>query len=138
MLEDHQTRESPTEGPLDVIDHLLRVPINVAPLYKNLIDSGKYELIPLIADASPNTIGALNAESFSERVISAANLIMDEGNTALAEDELEMMVVLRIAREFIKFMRAKYAHVQHEMFKCSVLREVDNESDSDDEDGEGD
>ena len=33
-------------------------------------------------------------------------------------------------------MRAKYGHVQHETFKCTVLRDVDNETDSeDDEEG---
>ena len=89
-----------------------------------------------MAVASPYTIGALNAESFSERVISAANLIMDEGNTAPDDEELKMMVVLRIDREFMKFMRSKYAHVQHETFEYSVLREEDNETDSED-DAEG-
>jgi hypothetical protein len=126
--------ELPAEGPLSAIDHLL--PLNVAPLYANLINSGKYGLVSLMAVASPYTIGALNAESFSERVISAANLIMDEGNTAPDDEELEMMVILRIDREFMKFMRSKYAHVQHETFEYSVLREEDNETDSED-DAEG-
>lgn len=126
----------PAVGLLDAIDHL--PPLNIAPLYGELIDSGKCGLLPLMAVASPYTIGALNAESFSERVISAANLIMDEGNTALSDDELEMMVILRIDREFMKFMRSKYAHVQHETFKCTVLREEDNETDDDeDEEDEG-
>ena len=123
--------ELPTTGPLDVIDDLL--PLNVAPVYKKLIDSGKYGLIPLMAVASPYTIGALNGESFSERVISAANLVLDEGNTALNDEELEMMVILRIDRKFMQFMRAKYAHVQHEAFKGTVVREDDNESDSENE-----
>ena len=128
----------PTTGPLDVIDDLL--PLNVAPTYKKLIDSGKYGLIPTMAVASTYTIGSLNGESFSERVISAANLVLDEGNTALNDEELEMMVILRIDRKFMQFMRAKYAHVHHEAFKGgSVLREDENESDSDgdleDEDG---
>ena len=33
----------------------------------------------------------------------------------------------------MKFMRSKYAHVQHETFEYSVLREEDNETDSEDD-----
>jgi hypothetical protein len=124
----------PAKESLDVIDDLL--PLNIAPLYKKLIVDGKYGLIPLMAVASTYTIGGLNAESYVERVISAANLIMDEGNSLLGDVELEMMVVLRIDRKFMEFMRAKYGHVHHETFKCTVLRDVDNETDSeDDEEG---
>ena len=83
-----------------------------------------------MAVPSPYTIGALNVESFSERVISAANLIMDEDNTALADEELEMMVILRIDREFTNFMHTKNAHMQHDTFKCTGLREGDNGTDS--------
>ena len=32
-------------------------------------------------------IGALMAESFCERVLSAANLVVDEGNTLLNDEE---------------------------------------------------
>ena len=87
-------------------DHLL--PFDIAPLYAKLIDSGKYGLIPLMAVASPFTIGALNAQRFPEQGISAAKLIVDEGNTALNDLELEMMVIPRIDCEFMKFMRIKY------------------------------
>ena len=91
-----------------------------------------------MAVASPYTIAAQNAESFSERVISGGNLIMDEGNTALDDAELEMMVVLRLNRKFMKFMRLKYPHVTHETFKSgTALRDADNETDSDEEGDEG-
>lgn len=53
-------------------------------------------------------IGALNAESFCERALSCANNVMTEGNTLLDDEELEMLVVLRMNRRFMKFMRAHY------------------------------
>ena len=74
------------------------------------------------------TIGTLSAEGFTERFISAADLVMDEGNTALADEEFEMMVILRIDRKFVQFMHAKYAHFQHETFTRTVLCLDDNES----------
>ena len=57
-------------------------------------------------------IGALNAESFCERVLtSCANDVLTEGNTLLSDEELEMLVVLRMNREFMKFMRTHYNHI---------------------------
>ena len=43
-------------------------------------------------------IGALNAESFAERVISGSNLVMTNSNALLGEKMLEMLVVLRMNR----------------------------------------
>ena len=85
---------------------------------------------------STYTIDALNVEIFSERVISAANSIMDEGNTSLFGEEREMMVVLRIDREFKKSKHTKNAHVQNDTFNCMGLREDDNETDSEEYTGD--
>ena len=41
-------------------------------------------------------------------VYSAGNLIVTEGNTLLAEEEVEMMTVLRINRDFMQYMRKTY------------------------------
>ena len=54
-------------------------------------------------------IGDLNAESFAERVVSCSNLVMTNGNTLLGDKMLEMLVVLRMNREFMEFMRREYA-----------------------------
>ena len=62
----------------------------------------KYGFLPLMASCSDGEIGALNAESFSERILSNAN----DGNTLLGDEELEMLVVLRMNRDFMEFMRA--------------------------------
>ena len=52
--------------------------------------------IPYMASCCYAEIGALNAESFCERVLSAGNLVVHEGNTLLPKDEVEMLTVLRI------------------------------------------
>ena len=50
-------------------------------------------------------IGALNVESFWERIVSAGNLVMTDGNTLLDDDELEKLMLLRINRNFMTFTR---------------------------------
>jgi hypothetical protein len=71
-----------------------------------------FGLLPLMASCSDGQIGALNADSFAERAISGANLIMTDGNTllpcSLDSKVLEMMVVLRMNRKFMLFMRENY------------------------------
>jgi hypothetical protein len=61
-----------------------------------------------MASCSDGQIGALNAESFAERVISGANLVMTDGNTLFDDKVLEMLVVLRMNRKFMLFMREHY------------------------------
>ena len=70
-------------------------------------------------------IGALNAESFAERVISGSNLVMTNGNTLLGDKMLEMLVVLRMNREFMEFMRREYAEeiAMTQPFKMTVIAE---------------
>ena len=65
-------------------------------------------------------IGALNAESFCERVLSCANLVVDEGNALLDDKYITiMLVVLRMSRAFMEFMRANYSAVARSTFKTS-------------------
>ena len=52
-------------------------------------------------------IGALNAESFCERVLSAGNLVVHEGNTLLPKDEVEMLTVLCINRGWMDGVHAR-------------------------------
>ena len=66
-----------------------------------------YGWIPLLASCTYAQIGALNAESFCERVLSCANLVLTEGNTLLDDAEIEMLVILRMNRDFMEFMRTE-------------------------------
>ena len=90
------------------------MPLDVGKLYKKIIetDHGRhlYGLIPLMASSSFGQIGALNAESFCERVLSCANNVLTEGNTMLSDEELKMLVILRMNRKFMEFMRKHYNH----------------------------
>jgi hypothetical protein len=49
----------------------------------------------------------LSRASYVERMNSAAKLIMGSGRTLLSEEELGMLVVLRMNREFMAFMKQK-------------------------------
>ena len=68
----------------------------------------KYGFLPMLAGCGDGQIGALNAESFAERIISGANLVMNDCNTLLGDKHLEILVVLRMNRSFIEFMREHF------------------------------
>jgi hypothetical protein len=86
--------------------------LDMGRLYSRIIsedpDRASFGFLPLMAGCSDGQIGALNAESFAERVISAANLVMTEGSTLLCDEDLEMLVVLRMNRGFMAFTREIY------------------------------
>jgi hypothetical protein len=95
------------------------IKLDVGPLYIKLglaVEAKKkggepvftFGLLPLLASCSEGQIGALNAESFAERIISGANLVMTDGNTLLDDKLLEMLVVLRMNRKFMAFMGDHY------------------------------
>ena len=88
-------------------------------------DKGRklYGLIPLMASCSYGQIGALCSESFNERILRCAGHVLTEGNTLLDDAELEMLVVLRMNRDFIEFMREHYGHLIKEQFGKTVVKE---------------
>ena len=47
-------------------------------------------------NASKFHIGCLNAEIHDDRMISVRNYVMDEGNTLLSDNEIDMILVLHI------------------------------------------
>ena len=54
-----------------------------------------------MASSLGGQIGALDAESFCERILSEANDVCHEKNTLLDTEIINMLVVLRMNREFI-------------------------------------
>ena len=64
-----------------------------------------------MASCAKGQIGGLNAESFCERCLSCANLVVTDGNPILLDDEVMMLVVLRMNVDFMEFMRDHYAHL---------------------------
>ena len=75
-----------------------------------------------MASSCKGQIGALMAESFCERVISAANLVVNDGNTLLSDRHVEMVTILRMNRNFMEFMRANYNHVARQAFGANVAK----------------
>ena len=47
-------------------------------------------------------VGTLMAESFCERVLSCANLVVTDGNTLLDDPEVTMLTILRMSRSFME------------------------------------
>ena len=66
-------------------------------------------------------LGALNAESYCERILSCSNLVMTDGNTMLSDEEVEMLVVLRMNRKWMVFMREHYKGTAMELFGQTVV-----------------
>ena len=102
--------------------------LDMGPLYLKIIaedpDGVKFGYIPLTASSSFGQIGALNAESFCERILRAAGHVMTEGNTLLNDEELEMLTVLRINKHFIMKYRKIYREQLNEQFQHTVVRDT--------------
>ena len=106
----------------DVVHDLM--PLDMRTLYTQLTGNKSLGLIPLMASCSKGQIGALNAESFCERVLSQSNLVMTDGNTLLSDEEIEMVVILRVNREFMEFMREQQEVTDY--LKAKLLGQTHN------------
>ena len=51
---------------------------------------------------SRGQLGALNAESFAERVNSSSKIVMDENNTRMGHGALNKLVSLRMSRTLME------------------------------------
>ena len=75
---------------------------------------------------------ALLASSFCERINSCTNQVVTLGNTLLGDGEMEKLMMCRMNRDFIVFMRKHYPHVTNEQFEFGTILTVeDNEEDED-------
>jgi len=61
-------------------------------MHENIVERAKFGFLPLMAGCCDGQIGAVNAESFAERIISCANLTMADGNTLLNDKALQMFL----------------------------------------------
>ena len=95
---------------LDIFEDLM--PLNPSRVYKCMIkndpDRSKFGHIPLMAAGSKGSIGFLPSQSFCERVNSIAKDVMTDAHTLMSDEELEMLVVLRMNRKFMEYMRSTY------------------------------
>ena len=65
-------------------------------------------------------VGALCAENFCERILSETNGVSHEGNTLFDTEEINMLVVLRMSREFIQHIREIYPKLSGQNFNGTL------------------
>ena len=61
----------------------------------------KFGYLPEMCCNSPVQLGALTSENFSERMISAANLLVDTHRLHLNDDMIDKIIFLRMNKKFI-------------------------------------
>ena len=66
---------------------------------------------------SKGQIGALQAESFCERVFSIAKGVINDGNVGLDDDYIDKVTTLRANERFMKFMKQNH---HDEVFAVAV------------------
>jgi len=100
----------------DVVDDLVGLPLG--RFYRGkLLNNGTIDkhptfgYIPLMASRSWGQVGSLMAESFCERMLSCANTVLTDGNSLLGHEELERLVILRMNKRFMCYMRRTYPEV---------------------------
>ena len=91
------------------------------------MDRKLYGYLPKMATTSQGSIGALPASSFPERVNSVGNQVLTKGNSLLGPDEINKVVVLRMNRAFMKYMRQSHPEASQQHFNMTVLKPGDNE-----------
>jgi len=94
-------------------------------------DHSKYGRLPKMAICSKRSIGSLLASSFCECINSCANRILTLENTLLGDGEIERLVMCRMNRDFIVFMRKYYPEVANKQFEFGILKAEDNEEEED-------
>ena len=100
--------ELPKDKDLDMVDDLMQ--LDLKPLMDHLQAVNKsrkncFGYLPLMASSSKCQLGALNAQSFSERINSAANLIVTKDKMQLDPVLVDKLVTLRMNQGFMKFVR---------------------------------
>jgi len=109
---------------LDIFEDLM--PLDPGRVYRDLVKSDpkqeKYGLIPQMAGGSKGCISFLPSQSFCERVNSIAKDVMTDAHTLMDDEELEMLVTLRMNRKFMEYMRGKYNHLSLQQFGKTLVR----------------
>jgi hypothetical protein len=73
----------------------------------------KFGYLPMM---SVTTLGALNTESFCERVLSCVKLVVSDLHVRLKAEEIRM---LRMNHEFMEYMRASFPDTPLSEFKSA-------------------
>jgi len=73
-----------------------------------------------MAFSSGGRVRAWCADIFCGRILSEANDVCHEGNTLLDTEKINMLVVLRMNREFIHYMREIYPNLSCQNFNGTL------------------
>lgn len=123
----------PEDATLDLVDDLYKLDMGV--IYNALYESDQgyerqiYGHLPLMAIC---TTSDNLASSFSENLISVANLVMPEGRTMLSACMVEKLSILRMNRKFMEYMRKKHpelaAGILKKQLEALVRMEMEKEA----------
>ena len=121
----------PKKGPIELMDLW---EVDMGKVMKHVFidvpnSTELYGYIPRMATASRASIGSHVASSFPERINSAANLTLTKGNSLLSTEEINMLTVLRINRNFMIYMRKKYPSLSLQQFGMTTIPDAMNEED---------
>lgn len=83
-----------------VMEHFL--PLNIGKIYKWIDEDVKFGHLPAMKRSLRRKLGAFGAQRFCERIISAVNIVITDGNSLLCSEKRDIMVALRIHREWMK------------------------------------
>ena len=88
--------------------------VNMKVLVDKMIEESgserKFGCLPEMCTKSPVQLGALTSESFSERMISNDNLLVDPHPLKFGDDMIDKLVVLRVNKTFNDKLRNDKAH----------------------------
>ncbi len=97
----------------DLMDDLLEA--DVLKLYRQvlteeetLVKTGGQAQFGYLPRMALLNIGAMNAESFCERTLSCASLIVTDFHTNLSREEVRMLTMLRMNVSLMEYMRGEY------------------------------
>ena len=92
----------------------------------NSDNSNAFGYLPLMARLSACQLGALNSQSFVERMNSHAKLIVGQKRTRLDHELIEFLVVLRMNEPFMKYCRTR-GKLAHRTVNLDDVPDSDNE-----------
>jgi len=97
------------------------IALDTGLLYLRLLQNSEELGLGYIPQLALTVLGNNMAQSFCERMISAANLIMHLGATCIGEQYLGRLCVLRMNREYMEFMKLYYPNLAtHIMAEASA------------------
>jgi len=93
--------------PFQELIHIdMNVLMNTIERY-NKENNNTFGYLPMMCHLSPCQLGALNAQSFVERMNSCAKLIVGEKRTNLKHELIDKLVILRMNHKFMIYCRGK-------------------------------